>query len=48
MPQPGDRYAQAFTVGAGQCWAMIHDRQGQADPLPRDAVVDRAVVQPIR
>jgi len=30
MPQPGDRYAQAFTVEAGQCWAMMHDRQGQA------------------
>ena len=30
MPQPGDRYAQAFTVEPGQCWAMVHDRQGQA------------------
>jgi hypothetical protein len=29
-PQPGDRYAQAFTVEPGQCWAMVHDRQGQA------------------
>jgi hypothetical protein len=30
MPQPGDRYAQAFTVEPGQCWATVHDRQGQA------------------
>jgi hypothetical protein len=30
MPQPGKRYAQAFTVEPGQCWAMLHDRQGQA------------------
>jgi hypothetical protein len=30
MPQPGDRYAQAFTVEPGECWAMVHDRQGQA------------------
>ena len=29
MPQPGDRYAQVFTVEPGQCWAMVHDRQGQ-------------------
>jgi hypothetical protein len=30
MPQPGDRYAQAFTVEPGQCRAMIHDAKGQA------------------
>ena len=30
LPQPGDRYAQAFTVEPGQCWAMVHDHQGQA------------------
>jgi hypothetical protein len=30
MPQPGDRYAQVFTLEPGQCWALIHDRQGQA------------------
>jgi hypothetical protein len=29
VPQPGDRYAQAFTVGPNQCWALIHDRQGK-------------------
>jgi hypothetical protein len=34
MPQPGDRYAQAFTVEPGRCWAMIHDRQGQATHCP--------------
>ena len=30
MPQPGDRYAHAFTVEPGQCWAMVHDYTGQA------------------
>ena len=30
MPQPGDRYAQAFIEQPGQCWAFVHDRQGQA------------------
>lgn len=30
MPAPGDRYAQAFIVEVEQCWAMVHDRQGQA------------------
>ena len=30
MPQPGDRYAKAFTVEQGQCWAMVHDAKGQA------------------
>jgi hypothetical protein len=29
MPQPGERYAQAFTAEPGQCLAMVHDRQGQ-------------------
>jgi hypothetical protein len=30
MPQPGDPYADAFGSEVGQCWRMIHDRQGQA------------------
>ena len=30
MPAPGDPYASAFVAQAGQCWRMIHDRQGQA------------------
>ena len=47
MPQPGNRYAQAFTVQPGKCWAMVHDCQGRR-PLPRDAFVDRALVQPRR
>ena len=34
LPRPGDRYAQAFTVEPGQCWAMVHDRQGQATHCP--------------
>jgi hypothetical protein len=34
MPRPGDRYAQAFTVEPGQCWTMVHDRQGQATHCP--------------
>ena len=29
--QPGDPYANAFVSEVGQCWRMIHDRQGQAD-----------------
>jgi hypothetical protein len=33
LPQPGDRYAQAFTVEPGQCWAMVHDAKGQATHL---------------
>jgi hypothetical protein len=30
MPRPGDPYASAFVAEVGQCWRMIHDRQGQA------------------
>jgi len=30
MPQPGDPYADAFVSEVGQCWRMVHDRQGQA------------------
>ena len=30
MPQPGDPYAQAFVCEPGECWRMVHDRQGQA------------------
>ncbi len=35
MPQPGDRYAQAFIVEPGQFWAMVHDRQGRPPTAPR-------------
>jgi hypothetical protein len=38
MPKPGDRYAQAFTVEPGQCWAMIHDEKLQADHCPERMV----------
>jgi hypothetical protein len=34
MPQPGDPYASAFVAEVGQCWRMIHDRQGQAAHCP--------------
>jgi hypothetical protein len=30
IPQPGDSYAQAFIVEAGECWRMVHDDKGQA------------------
>ena len=30
MPAPGDPYASAFVAEVGQCWRMVHDRQGQA------------------
>ena len=30
MPQPGDPSANVFVAEVGQCWRMIHDRQGQA------------------
>lgn len=34
MPEPGDPYASAFVCEVGQCWRMIHDRQGQATHCP--------------
>ena len=37
MPQPGDRYAQAFTVEPGQCWAIVHDSKLQANHCPSRA-----------
>jgi hypothetical protein len=30
MPQPVDPDANAVVSKVGQCWRMIHDRQGQA------------------
>ena len=44
MSEP-HRYAQAFTVGVGQCWAMIHDRQLQAT-APRRRRGPAGVVRP--
>ena len=46
MPQPGDRYAQAFTVEPGQCWALVHDHTGQAThcgETPRGRVAGSAL-----
>ena len=37
MPQPGDRYAQAFTVEPGQRWAIVHDSKLQANHCPESA-----------
>ena len=34
MPQPGDRYARAFIVEPGQCWAVVRDDKLQADHCP--------------
>jgi hypothetical protein len=30
LHSPGDPYANAFVSEVGQCWRMVHDRQGQA------------------
>jgi integrase len=48
MPRPGDPYANAFIAEHMKCWRMIHDRQGQAEPLDLESVAkvfDRRVAK---
>ena len=48
MPAPGDPYAGAFVAEVGQCWRMIHDRQGQATHWQGDAHLDWPLARPER
>ena len=45
MPEPGDP-RPGFMSEPGCCLQIVYSRQLQDDSLPRDAVVDGAVVQP--
>ena len=44
LHSPGDPYANAFVSEVGQCWRMVHDRQG-SHALLGDADLDGAVVR---